>query len=49
MPGPVAISHHLGKLGFVELGIVKGDRAGIDRLLTQPGHGRNHCAGVHAA
>jgi hypothetical protein len=49
MPGLVAICHHLREFGFVEGRIVKGHRAGIDRLAALAGHTGHHGAGVHPA
>ena len=44
----VAVRHFLRKFGLVELGVVKADGAGIDRRVGQPGHDRDHRAGVDA-
>jgi hypothetical protein len=47
--GLVPVRHGLRELGFVECRIVEGDRAGVDRLVGQAGHGRDHRAGIDTA
>ena len=47
--GVVALRHHGGVFGFVELLDVKADGAGVHRFALQLGHHRHHRAGIHPA
>ena len=49
MVGAVALGHHRGEFGFVELRVVEGDRAGVHRRIAQAGHQRHHGARIDAA
>ena len=45
----VAVGNLLREFGFVELGVVEGDGAGVDRIGADAGHGGDDGAGVHPA
>jgi hypothetical protein len=47
MAGAVTVGNLLGKLRFVERRIVKGNRAGIHRIVRETGHQRDDRAGIY--
>ena len=47
--GMVAVGHHFGELGLVEMGVVKANGAGVDGVFGQARHQRHHGAAVNTA